>query len=72
MLIVNTASIPEKATKDNGGIAVMTQRKGHRVYSVEIYKSGKLENEHRYRTKNLPAAGSMKPQTTAKQATLDI
>ncbi len=72
MLIVNTASVPEKATKDNGGIAVMTQKKGHRVYSVTIYKSGSLENEHRYRTKNLPAAGSVKPDNKAKQAAMDI
>lgn len=71
MLIVNTASVPEKATKDNGGIAVMTQKKGHRVYSVSQYK-GTLENEHRYRTKNLPAAGSLKPTNTAKQTKLDI
>ena len=43
MLIVNTASIPEKAAKDNGGIAVMTQKKGHRVYSVRVYKNGSLD-----------------------------
>ena len=72
MLIVNTASIPLKATKDNGGIAVMTQKKGHRVTNVSIYKSGSLDSEHRYRTKNLPAAGSMKPVGTATQAKLDI
>ena len=72
MLIVNTASIPEKASKDNGGIAVMTQKKGHRVYSVNVYKEGSLESEHRYRTKNLPAAGSMKPTGTASQTKMSI
>ena len=72
MLIVNTASIPEKAAKDNGGIAVMTQKKGHRVYDVRVYKSGSLESEHRYKTKNLPAAGSLKPVGEVKQQKLDI
>ena len=71
MLIVNTASIPLKTTKNNSGIAVMTQKKGQRVFTAETYVKGTLDGEHRYRTKNLPAAGSLK-QTTAKQGALDI
>ena len=72
MLIVNTASIPAKPTKDNGGIAVMTQKKGQRISEVEIYEKGTLDSEHRYRTKNLPAAGSKKPTGTAEQSMLEI
>ena len=72
MLIVNTASIPAKTTKDNGGIAVMTQKKGQRISNVSVYEKGTLESEHRYRTKNLPAAGNKKPVGTAEQATLDL
>ena len=72
MLIVNTASIPSKSTKDNGGIGVMTQKKGQRILSAEIYASGTLENEHRYRTRNLPAAGSKLLTGTAEQAKLDL
>ena len=72
MLIVNTASIPSKTTKDNGGIAVMTQKKGQRISRVSVYEKGTLESEHRYRTKNLPAAGNKKPIGTAEQATLDL
>ena len=72
MLIVNTASIPAKTTKDNSGIAVMTQKKGQRIYTVDIYNKGTLDSEHRYRTKNLPAAGSLKPTGEAKQTALDI
>ncbi len=72
MLIVNTASIPAKPTKDNGGIAVMTQKKGQRVSEVEIYEKGTLESEHRYRTKNLPAAGSKKLVGTASQEKLEL
>ena len=72
MLIVNTASLSAKATKDNAGISVMTQKKGQRIYTVEVYNKGTLENEHRYRTKNLPAAGSVKQSSSAKQTQLDI
>ncbi len=72
MLIVNTGSVPAKTTKDNGGIAVMTQKKGHLLASVTPYEAGGLENEHRYRTKNLPAAGGMKPGDTAVQTKLSL
>ena len=37
MLIVNTAAIPGKASNENGGIGVMTQKKGQRLLSAEIY-----------------------------------
>ena len=72
MLIVNTASVPLKASKENGGIAVMTQKKGQRIYSVKPYTEGKLENEHRYRTKNLPAAGSLQQTAAPKQTKMDL
>ena len=71
MLIVNTASLPAKTTKDNGGIAVMTQKKGQRLLKVECYH-GELESDHRYRTRNLPAAGSKKPSGTAEQETISF
>ncbi len=72
MLIVNTASIPLKTTKDNGGIAVMTQKKGQRMFEALPYEKGTLENEHRYRTKNLPAAGSREAQSAEGQTKMDI
>ncbi len=72
MLIVNTASIPAKTTKDNGGIAVMIQKKGQRVTEVLVYEKGSLDSEHRYRTRNLPAAGSKKPTGEAKQEMLEL
>ncbi len=72
MLLVNTASIPAKATKDNGGISVMTQKKGQRISEVSVYEKGTLENEYRYRTKNLPAAGYKKQAGVAEQAMLDL
>ena len=72
MLIVSTAAIPSKTTKDNGGIAVMTQKKGQRVSEVAVYEKGALEGDHRYRTRNLPAAGSKLPAGTASQEMLDL
>ena len=72
MLIINTASIPTKTTKDNGGIAVMTQKKGQRLIEVFAYTKGELDGDHRYRTRNLPAAGSKVPIGTAEQAKLEI
>lgn len=72
MLIVNTGSIPLKASKENGGISVMTIKKGQRLGSVKAYKAGRLEDEHRYRTKNLPAAGSMPQAGKPVQAKLNI
>ncbi|MBR6502118.1 MAG: topoisomerase IV [Clostridia bacterium] len=72
MLLVNTALIPAKTTKDNGGIAVMTQKKGQRIYTAEPYVAESLENPHRYRTKNLPAAGALPQKDQAVQTTLDI
>ena len=72
MLLVNTASIPAKATKDNGGIAVMTQKKGQRIFTAQPYVKDGLENPHRYRTKNLPAAGALPQKEQATQTALDI
>ena len=58
VLIVNTSNIPLKAAKDNGGIAVMTQKRGQKIESARLYSPGMIKGEHRHRSKNLPAAGS--------------
>ncbi|MBQ8741175.1 MAG: topoisomerase IV [Clostridia bacterium] len=72
MLLVNTAMVPAKTTKDNGGIAVMTQKKGQRIFTAEAYVKDSLDNPHRYRTKNLPAAGALPQTGKATQTALDI
>ena len=72
MLIVNTAQIAAKTTKDNGGISVMTQKKGQRMSEISLYEKDTLESDHRYRTRNIPAAGSKMPSGTAEQAQLDL
>ena len=58
-LLVNTAVILPKTTKDTIGVGVMTLKKGHRLISVRDYREGEFAKPHRYRAKNLPAAGAL-------------
>jgi len=59
MLIVNTAMIPSKSARDAQGVQVMTLKKSVRVISGRRYEEGTVENPHRLKTKNLPAAGAI-------------
>jgi DNA gyrase subunit A len=59
MLLLHSGALTTKTTRNNNGVAVMTQKKGQRVFSVEVYTEGRLNKPHRYRTKTLPAAGSL-------------
>ena len=59
MLLVNTAGILPKTTKDTQGIAAMKLKKTHKVTSLHLYKQGEFEKEWRFRAKNLPAAGAL-------------
>ncbi len=70
MLLVASAALQIKTTRDNSGVAVMTQKKGQRIFAAQRYIKGTLDSEHRYRTRNLPAAGSFKPADTAEQLTI--
>lgn len=71
MLLFNSAAINVKTTKNTQGVAVMTQRKGHRLMKVEPYVEGSLLSPHRYRTKTLPSAGSiMKAEEKGEQMSL--
>lgn len=66
MLLFNTAVISPKTTKDTQGVGVMTMKKGQRLMGVRPYVEGEFSKPHRYRTKNLPALGSMPlPEDTA-------
>lgn len=72
MLLFDTAVISPKTTKDTQGVGVMTMKKGQRLMGVRPYAEGEFSKPHRYRTKNLPALGSMPlPEDTAgEQLTL--
>ncbi len=58
-LLLHTGALQTKATKDTGGVAVMTQKKGQRVCDAIVYRDGMLQKPNRYRTRTLPAAGSL-------------
>ena len=58
-LIVNTAVIPEKSTRDTQGIIAMTVKKNHFVTKVERFDVNALANAHRFRTKTLPSTGAI-------------
>jgi DNA gyrase subunit A len=57
-LIVPCASIPAKTTKNTQGVAVMSLKPGVRVKHVAPYTDGAMPDQHRYKTKNLPAVGA--------------
>lgn len=59
MLLVNTAGILPKTTKDTQGISAMKLKKTHKVQSIHLYNPGEFEKEWRFRAKNLPAAGAL-------------
>lgn len=70
-LLFNTAMISAKETRSSQGVQVMTLKKNHFVLSCEEFKEGSLANSHRYRTKNLPAAGALtRPEDEGEQLTL--
>ncbi len=59
MLLVNTAVITPKSTKDSQGVAAMKLKKTQKVTSVHLYQEGEFEKAWRFRAKNLPAAGAL-------------
>ena len=68
MLLFNSAAIQNKSTKNTQGVAVMTQKRGHRLMKVQAYTDGMLMKPHRYRTRTLPSAGSyMQAEETGEQ-----
>lgn len=73
MLLINTGSISSKTTKDTIGVSVLTLKKGQRLMSVRPYVEGEFQKPHRYKTKNLPALGSLPlaEDTAGEQLTLD-
>lgn len=59
LLLLHTGAIAPKTTKDTIGVAVMTLKRGQKLLHVRDYREGEFAKPHRYRTKNLPAAGAL-------------
>ncbi len=58
-LIVHTGAISSKQSRDTQGVAVMSLKKNAVVDAVMPFEPGMLGNEHRFKTKSLPAAGAI-------------
>lgn len=72
ILIFNSSMVNLKQTKNTQGVAVMKQKKGHRLIKVEKYSSGTFVEEMIYRAKNIPVGGKIpsSEETTCEQLTL--
>lgn len=70
-LVVNTSQISEKTTKNSAGIQVQTLKKNQTVKTVKLASDAQFANVSKYKTKNIPAAGSfLKEEDIAQQLTL--
>ena len=70
-LVVNTSQISEKTTKNSAGIQVQTLKKNQTVKTVKFAGDAQFANVSKYKTKNIPAAGSfLKEEDIAQQLTL--
>ena len=71
MLIVHTGALAPKTTKNTQGVQVMTLRKNLLLEAVVPFVADTIVNEHRYRTKSLPAAGAFpRAEDQGEQLTL--
>lgn len=71
VLLFNTGTIAEKASRSTIGVNVLTLKKGHRLISAKLYNEGDLAKPSRYRTKTLPAVGStLSAEDKAEQLSL--
>lgn len=71
MLLVHSGALTVKTTRSTQGVAVMTQRRGHRLASATPYVAETLNKEHRYRARNLPSSGALPlPEDSGEQLTL--
>ncbi len=71
MLLVGSALIPEKSTRDSLGVNVVTLKKNQTVSSVKPAAELEISNPHRYRVRTLPATGALlRQEDTAEQMTL--
>lgn len=59
MLLLHSASINIKTTRNTQGVAVMKLKKGQRLFDIKPYVDGTFSKPSRYRTRSLPALGAM-------------
>ena len=59
MLLVHTGALAVKSTRSTIGVQAMTMKARNRLVKADIFTEGMLSKSNRYRTKTIPAAGSM-------------
>ncbi|MEG0910111.1 MAG: DNA gyrase subunit A [Ruthenibacterium sp.] len=73
LLLVGTAQIPSKSTKNTAGVNVITLKKNHTITAVRHADTMELSNPHRYRVRTLPAAGALlRAEDMAEQTQLTL
>ena len=66
-LILNTAQLAEKSTRDSQGVQVMTLKTKYKLKSAEFLEGSRIVNRSRYTARSLPAAGALlKPEDTGE------
>ena len=66
-LILNTAQLAEKTTRDSQGVQVMTLKTKYKLKSAELLEDSVIVNRARYTARTLPAAGALlKPEDTGE------
>ena len=71
LLLVGSAQIAAKATRDSQGVAVITLKRNQHITWVGPAETLELADPHRYRVRTLPAAGALiRGEDTAEQLTL--
>ena len=66
-LILNTAQLAEKSTRDSQGVQVMTLKPKYKLKSAEFLENSRIVNRTRYTARSLPAAGALlKPEDTGE------
>ena len=71
MLLVGSALIPEKTTRDTAGVSVVALKKNAKIARVTLAEGLELNDAPRYRVRTLPAAGAiLKDDDRAEQLTL--
>ncbi|MBQ3880317.1 MAG: topoisomerase IV, partial [Oscillospiraceae bacterium] len=72
MLVLNTAMLTPKSTRDTIGVNVVTLKGTHKVeYACLLSQSG-ITDAKRYRTKSIPAAGAKLLPGDARDRQLEL
>lgn len=72
MLMVGTAQISLKTTKNTAGINLITLKKGQKLAQVRLAEEAEVKDPHRFRVRSLPAVGALlRAEDMAEQITLE-